>query len=288
MRLLDFAGVQLARLRQRVEQEAARCAADPAADPVHDLRVAIRRFREALHRFEDVLGRKSREKADRRVKKILDLAGAVRDCDIAAELLEHSRRLERVAVLADLARERDHRAARLRRAAARWLERTAAGDWQERLVPRDGEETAAAAAAALLPGLCAKFFARGAAAARPGTSVEDLHRFRLSAKRFRYTLELYAPLYGRRADRHLKHMRKVQSHLGDINDCAATRVLLEDWRAPAALAAEIARLEARRITAFRRAWRAFASKETAAAWQADLARPSRRAPFPAPPNAPPA
>lgn len=277
MRLLDYAGLQLARLRKRVDEEAARCAADPAEDPVHDLRVSIRRFRQALHRFEAVLGRKSREKTDRRLKKVLDLAGAVRDCDIATHLLEGSRRAERVAVLAELAREREHRAARLRRAAAQWLTRTAAGEWRERLAPRDGEQPVATAAAALLPKLCGKFFARGQAAARPATPVEDLHRFRLSAKRFRYTLELFAPLYGKRAERHLKHMRTVQSHLGDVNDCAASRLLLEDWRAPAVVLAELARWEKQRIAAFRRAWRSFATRGVAEAWQADLARPLRRA-----------
>ena len=277
MRLLDYAGLQLARLRRRVDEEAVRCAADPAEDPVHDLRVSIRRFRQALRRFEGVLGRKSREKTDRRLKKVLDLAGAVRDCDIAAALLETSRRPERVPVLAELAHEREHRAARLQRATAQWLTRTAAGEWHEHLAPREGSQAAADVAAELLPRLCEKFFARGQAAAAPGTSVEELHQFRLSAKRFRYSLELFAPLYGKRGAQHLKQMRKVQGHLGDVNDCAATRVLLEDWHAPAILVAGIARLEKRRIAAFRRAWQEFAQPGVAAAWRRDLTRPLRRA-----------
>ena len=70
-----------------------------------------------------------------------------------------------------------------------------------------------------LPRLAREFFALGRAAARPAASPPELHAFRLAAKRFRYTLELFLPLYGPRLAGRVEQVRKLQSLLGDRQDC---------------------------------------------------------------------
>ena len=92
--------------------------------------------------------------------------------------------------------------------------------WNPRAAP-------AANARRELPRLTAEFFAqvRAALAARP--SPEQLHRVRLAAKRLRYTLELFRPCYGPALESRIERLRSLQQVLGEINDCAATRRLLD-------------------------------------------------------------
>ena len=77
-----------------------------------------------------------------------------------------------------------------------------------------------------LPALVAKFFKAGRKAARPGSSAEQMHAFRLAAKRFRYTLELFLPVYGPGLAKQIESIKRLQNHLGDVQDREATRRLL--------------------------------------------------------------
>jgi CHAD domain-containing protein len=54
----------------------------------------------------------------------------------------------------------------------------------------------------------------------------ELHAFRLQTKRFRYTLELFRPLYGPTLERMIDSLRRIQQLLGEVNDCEAARKLL--------------------------------------------------------------
>jgi CHAD domain-containing protein len=78
----------------------------------------------------------------------------------------------------------------------------------------------------LLPRLAERFFARGRRAARPDATAGDLHCFRLAAKHFRYTLELFRPVYGPGLDRRMAAVRRIQQILGEANDCATARDLV--------------------------------------------------------------
>ncbi len=86
-----------------------------------------------------------------------------------------------------------------------------------------------------LPLLFAKFYAAG----REVIEHEDaatLHQFRLRGKRVRYTLELFCPVYGPGLDQLLKGLRRAQTSLGEINDCATAHDLVanpqfHDWLA---------------------------------------------------------
>ncbi|MCC6860147.1 MAG: CHAD domain-containing protein [Bryobacterales bacterium] len=90
----------------------------------------------------------------------------------------------------------------------------------------DARDSVADNAARFLPAMAADFFQAGrkAVAAR---SAARLHEFRLDAKRFRYTLELFRGCYGPGLARRLESLREIQQRLGDMNDCATVRTLLD-------------------------------------------------------------
>ena len=49
--------------------------------------------------------------------------------------------------------------------------------------------------------------------------VAELHRMRIAAKHLRYTLEIFAPLYGKALRKPLKVVKEIQELLGEIHDC---------------------------------------------------------------------
>jgi CHAD domain-containing protein len=229
---------------------------DPGA--IHDLRVSIRRLTQCFRVFRAPV-----KKMRRRLHKIMERCGAVRNCDIALQLLaecglaespsapklkkeraDASRKLHRY-----LKKEshRHHRAA----AAARPSHR----NWQ---------------IAKQLPALAKDFFQTGAAAAAPDSSYKTLHRFRLRAKRFRYTLELFERFYGSEMAIGAKALKNVQDRLGAINDCVTTIGLLEDD--PSAAAA-IQKLLVERTRAFQIYWGTRFPPQKRAWWRRWLSEP---------------
>ena len=70
-----------------------------------------------------------------------------------------------------------------------------------------------------LPRVAREFFELGRVAAAPEASPAQLHAFRLAATRFRYSLELFLVLYGPRLAERVEQVRRIQSMLGDRQDC---------------------------------------------------------------------
>ena len=58
--------------------------------------------------------------------------------------------------------------------------------------------------------------------------VEALHDMRIAAKRLRYVLELFAPLFGAYAETAAKRARELQDLLGEIHDCDVTIPRVEE------------------------------------------------------------
>jgi CHAD domain-containing protein len=55
----------------------------------------------------------------------------------------------------------------------------------------------------------------------------DLHRLRIALKKLRYTAEFFAALYPRKkVKRYIQQVRRLQEHLGEINDIAHVRTTL--------------------------------------------------------------
>jgi CHAD domain-containing protein len=110
---------------------------------------------------------------------------------------------------------------------------------------------------AKLPRLAKAFFQAGRKAAETKRSWKQLHKFRLAAKEFRYTLELFRPVYGKELEERLDSLRKVQRHLGEMNDCVAGVKLLKQMEGPANVIERLKRQRHLRLSEFHRYWRKF-------------------------------
>jgi CHAD domain-containing protein len=66
-----------------------------------------------------------------------------------------------------------------------------------------------------------------AAAAHDPACIAELHNMRIAAKRLRYTMEIFAPTLGPKADKLLKMVEDIQERLGAIHDCDVMIPLLE-------------------------------------------------------------
>jgi hypothetical protein len=67
-------------------------------------------------------------------------------------------------------------------------------------------------------------------AADPG-EVVALHDLRIAAKRLRYLLELFAPMFGEYAEKGAKKAKQLQDLVGEIHDCDVTIPRVEALRA---------------------------------------------------------
>lgn len=124
-----------------------------------------------------------------------------------------------------------------------------------------------------LPRMAEKWFRAGTAAMQPDVPWDDMHDFRLLTKRFRYTLEIFQPLYGPSLAGRIAQLRKLQTHLGEINDCITTRGLLPDDDGSDAVARELMLRADRKTAELRRFWgRTFEGPGPLAAWKSYLAR----------------
>jgi len=225
----EFAVQQATKLLDDLSKEMGKAAKHPDPDAIHDVRVAIRRLRQCLDVFSAAFPGPAAQKIDRRLAKVLNAAGELRNLDIAIELLKESR-LPRTAGLSRRIRtDRTKGAKEFTRILAKLDDGGVPKEWRARLSKASGSDPAAMAQK-ILPSLASDFFDAGRAAADPAAKPKAMHKFRIRAKKFRYTLELFAPLYGLALDPQLRALRTVQKHLGAINDCVATNDLLEEYK----------------------------------------------------------
>ncbi len=123
-------------------------------------------------------------------------------------------------------------------------------------------------ARALLPKMARRYFEAGRKAIADKRPVDKLHAFRLETKRFRYTLELFRPLYGPNLDRYLKALRELQGALGKVSDYQAIgRVLANDRE----LTSQIERALKGKVKDLRGSWKAFDSPGQLKRWRTYLA-----------------
>jgi CHAD domain-containing protein len=131
--------------------------------------------------------------------------------------------------------------------------------------------SAAENAKVLLPKLLEKYFKAGRKAAKGGTSPKKLHGFRLATKRFRYSLELFRPLYGASLERKLNALGGLQTALGKLSDYQSVRTLLKGDKT---LEAKIDRATKKQLIEFRAQWTAFDTDGKVKRWKAYLLRGS--------------
>jgi CHAD domain-containing protein len=206
----------------------------PSADEIHDLRVAVRRFKRVLVVLKPCFAREESRKLRRALKRIMENAGKVRDQDIAMHLLAKFSVSPPDALLPETQQWRDDAAQELARTLRDWVRRNVPADWrkaQEAGTARKEDRQFCTAsihetATRALPRIVAEFFRRGREAADDGASPHVIHRFRIAAKNLRYTLDFFAPLYGDSLAGLSDQLKQVQDLLGDINDAATVRLML--------------------------------------------------------------
>ncbi|HWB85272.1 MAG TPA: CHAD domain-containing protein [Bryobacteraceae bacterium] len=238
-------------------RKAARHPDDP--DSIHDLRVSIRRFRQSLRVFRDLFGESHVKKMKRSLREIMQLCGAVRNCDIAMDVLKAAGVPASPRMKRELKEERSQAARRLSKRLAKVNSHGGTRQWRTWLrAEMKNDETVEANARAVLLPMTRRFFEAGEGAARAKSTPAEMHQFRLMAKRLRYSFETYGPMAGAGWQQRIHEMRGLQDRLGAINDCVATAQLLAHRRFQKAGLCEsedvLRKLLKERTEAFRADW----------------------------------
>jgi len=128
--------------------------------------------------------------------------------------------------------------------------------------------SAAENAHAALPRLAEKYFEAGRKAAAHQRSPKELHRFRVKTKHFRYTLEMFRPLYGRRLDPQIRRLQEIQRILGKMSDRHTISGLIDG---NPDLARKLEHAAQARAKEFRKYWKdTFDAPHQLRAWKAKL------------------
>jgi CHAD domain-containing protein len=129
----DYAAGQASTLLRRLAFQANRTARLSDAGAVHDLRVSVRRLGQCLRVFGQFFPRESGKKFQKRLSAVMDLASAVRDRDIALELLAAARIPSDSALVQVLSQERAGAERSLAATLERWSRRGFQKKWRSRL-----------------------------------------------------------------------------------------------------------------------------------------------------------
>jgi len=252
------------------------------AEAVHDLRVAVRRFSQGLRVFKPCFRGKEARKIRRELKQIMDLAGEVRNCDIALKLMSKAQGRDTTGMR--------HKVESLRREGERaligflghWVDRKSSLKWRRAVASAattNGEALCKApiarTAQGMLPRMAQEFFECGNEAVKTKASSRELHQFRIVSKKFRYTLELFTSVYGASLNSALERIRRVQGVLGEINDCDTVRRMLSQYKEADRMTSWLKKRQRRRIEEFQQHWtETFAAGGELQSWSALLSRPA--------------
>lgn len=283
-----FAQEHADRLLGYLGEQIERSAKLAGADEVHDLRVAIRRFKAVLKALEPCFPGREARKISLELKRIMSLAGEVRDRDIGVELLASVSGTVAAPVVIQFEIERMIAAKNLTDALETLVQANASDGWNQLLhKPRKRVRAEQdfcgcpvdVTATQLLPEIAAKHFKRGERAAEEETSAHKLHRFRIATKKFRYTLDLFAPLYGEPVGILVGELKHIQTLLGDLNDYETIRRMLRRVIAQSddgkQIGADILQKRREKAGEFREYWKKTFTGAKAAQWRSDLLRLAR-------------
>jgi CHAD domain-containing protein len=263
-------------------------------EPVHQLRVATRRLRAALHLFASFVPKRFIEATQRELSWLASAIGAVRDLDVLAQAVQaRAARLDpelRSALGPVGIAIHDRRTAALEALGAtlgssrcrRLLERLETFAEPPKAPPRS--EPLGQAVPALARPLV-RAVKRAGRQIGADSSPPELHRLRVRVKRLRYALEALRGLGIRSIRNLIARLERLQSVLGDTQDAATQlawlRAYATDGVPAASLLAVGALLQAlsRRVGKRRRralrAWRKLEREQLLDTVEADLARHAR-------------
>lgn len=234
-------------------EQGTRLGEDP--EELHDMRVATRRMRMALRLFDEHLDPDVMRPVLKGLRRTGRSLGAVRDLDVFLEktlayleTLPESRRDELEPLMAAWRREYETRRGAMvayldGRRYARFI------DYLGDLLAGPPERLAATHVPApsvgqVLPALLhrdlADVLAAGSLLAGPEASLARFHRLRIAGKALRYTLEFFEAPLGRGAGPLIEATKRLQDHLGDLQDAVVSCGILRDvitwgsWAPPSA------------------------------------------------------
>lgn len=217
----DFVFEQLSTRVEKVKAMVLSTRASPDAESIHQLRVSIRRLTEAIRSLDKWLKPRRAAKLRARLRPVMKAAGETRNLDIACELCLDAPVTPAVGVVEALKTARIVAAHRLvGRLLALPLDKL-----RPPCQPNPNVPAPRVLAAALMAELIPRYWQSGEVAAQSAASWTDLHQFRLATKHLRYTMELFASAYARGAPARLEVLKRVQTHLGNVNDCDTARGL---------------------------------------------------------------
>jgi CHAD domain-containing protein len=221
-----------------------------SAAQVHRLRVAIRRFRQALTVVEDQAEVSGIKTIHLNLKKIMALAGGVRDCDITVKLIRKGNAPARL--LAHLQRRREDARRLLTPALHRWLDQEKHLKWRATLAGLSAKTPARR----VMLDAAHRLFKR---ARKIKNSTRAMHKLRIAAKKLRYTMEVA----GHADSTRLHRIKKLQKHLGAINDYAAALRIVDDAGGGKKISNHLKEAQRKEIQVYRQLWNdAFEGKET--------------------------
>jgi CHAD domain-containing protein len=202
-------------------------------EAIHRMRVASRRLRATLPLFGSALAGKQHLEWIKSIRGITRVLGAARDSDVqiesVAKLLEEIEPPNRSGVRRLLLRLRQERALmqpKILRELTKFEKSGLVAEIAQKLAPYDiyhdrlnldDVELLRMANRAIHLQLD-EFLGFDAIVNQP-EKIQELHAMRISAKKLRYTMETFAPLYEDGLKNHLKAMRSAQDSLGSIHDC---------------------------------------------------------------------
>lgn len=199
---------------------------------VHQMRVATRRLRSALHDFAPLMKKKFSRKTRKEIKRIADALGVVRDHDVAILALEKlHEKADTESLKAGLKnfigeRNAARRAARLDLTEAIALSRIT--DLQERfgaevdvISSRKSSKqrvSFSAAGGEVVGTSLQNLLALGTSLYHP-FEYKELHEMRIAAKRLRYAVELFTACWGEAIAPYAEEIAEMQAALGEAHDC---------------------------------------------------------------------
>ena len=214
-----------------------------APDAVHQMRVAVRRLRNALASYRPVLVREQTEPVRDELKGLAAALGDPRDAEVMRERLESMLADEPAEVIRGAGYERmdeemraEYAQARSRLVAAMESERYYAllDRLDELATDPPWTEKASQPVRKVLRKRMRHDYKRlvgrvELAAEAPDEEREErLHEARKATKRVRYAAEALTRVYGKAAKKFVKAMKRVQSSLGDHHDAFVTQDRLRE------------------------------------------------------------
>lgn len=129
----QYAVEQLSGLLGRMVFQIHRATRSHEPETIHDLRVSIRRFNQGARVFRQFLPERRLRRLRRRLDRILDLAAAVRDRDVALEHCTQAGAPETAAIMGTLRGQREEAERELRKSLKRVELRDRSARWRARL-----------------------------------------------------------------------------------------------------------------------------------------------------------